>query len=204
MKPLPILSLSLSLLFISCNDNSQSQKNGTKLLDYKSFTIRVPENWKRVDVRGIDSFVGRIDIDSVTSIGFDMGWYCDPLVEGRSTSYYIVDFGNVFLPDSSKKQNLNEPTFWKYYGKADSSTIEKVKRNVVTMATIDGYKAKIVTPKKPGLGTTGVYIDSLWKSGDKVDGFVLTGENLTSKQQQQLQAAIKSLKFNRKVFNKSN
>jgi hypothetical protein len=147
------------------------------------------------DVRGIDSFEGRINIDSSTSIGFDLGWYCDTLSEGNRTNYYNIESGNIYTRDSSVKQNLDDPTHWKYFGKADSNTVENLRRNRATWIAINHYKAKLITPKKAGLGTTGVYIDSLWKTGDNADGFVLSADNLTLKQQQQLIAAIKTLKF---------
>nr|WP_294793060.1 hypothetical protein [uncultured Mucilaginibacter sp.] len=162
--------------------------------------MQVPESWTRVDVRGIDSFVGRIDIDSNAFIGFDLGWYCDSLGEGRHTTYYSVESGSVYVPDSAAKQNLSNPTVWKYFGKADSITIAKLRRNVAVIENVDGYHAKIVTPKRSGLGITGIYIDSLWKSGGNVDGFVMTAHNLTFEQQKKFISAIKSLKFNRNGF----
>ncbi|MFD0749785.1 hypothetical protein ACFQZS_06505 [Mucilaginibacter calamicampi] len=160
--------------------------------------MEVPKNWKRVDVKGIDSFVGRIDIDSAKSIGFNMGWYCDNLEEGKFTDYYNIDFGNVYIPDTSKKRATDNTTYWKYFGKADRATIAKVKRQVSVYTNIDQYRAKIVTPKVTGIGITGVYIDSLWKAGDSPEGFVLCGENLTFKQQRQLLSAIKTLRFYQK------
>lgn len=192
--PIRILSLICCFMYTGCKPSNR-YSDGTKLLDYKYFTIRVPQSWKRVDVKGIDSFVGRIEIDSKTHFGFDMGMYCDTLGEGRLTSYYNIEEGNLYTPDSSVKQNLNDPTVWKSVGEATEANIEKLRRNQVTWATIDHYNAKIVTPKKTGVGITGIYIDSLWKSGDGVDAFGLSAENLNLYQQQQLLKAIKTLKF---------
>lgn len=194
MKVQLLLWLTVLIVLASCTGNKQSN-DGTKLLDYKYFTIRVPKSWKRVDVRGIDSFVGRIDIDSTTTISFNMGWYCDTLSEGRRTNYYNIESGDIYTPDRSFKQNPDDPTHWKYFGKADSNTVENLRRNRATWVAIDHYKAKLITPKMVGIGTTGIYIDSLWKTGDNADGFVLSADNLTAKQQQQLIAAIKTLKF---------
>jgi hypothetical protein len=194
MKVQLFLWLTVLILLASCTGNNQS-KDGIKLLDYKYFTIRVPKNWKRVDVRGIDSFVGRIDIDSTTSIGFNLGWYCETLSEGRRTKYYNDEGEDIFIPDSSIKQNLDDPTHWKYFGKADSNTVKNLRRNRAIWVAIDHYKAKLITPKKVGIGTTGIYIDSLWKTGDNADGFVLSADNLTAKEQQQLITAIRTLKF---------
>lgn len=181
------------ILLANCKSNQFTED--TKVLDYKYFTIRVPKSWKRIDVRGIDSYVGALQIDSKTQISFDMGWYCDTLGEGRRTTYYSIEGKNVYVPDSSVKQNLNSPNACKYWGPADSGTIEKLRHNQIGYTIIDHYRAKLVTPKRVGLGTTGIYIDSLWKAGDYPDGFVLSGDNLTLKQQQQVLVAIKTLKF---------
>lgn len=194
MKPFLFLCLAL-LLLISCTTKKRADNDGTKLLDYGYFTVRVPQDWKRVNAKGIDSYVGRIDIDSSSSIGFNMGWYCKTLSEGHRTKYYDIEGENVYTPDSSAKQNLNDPNVWKYYGRADSSTLEKLRRQKVSWTIISRYKAKLVVPKMTGVGTTGVYIDSLWRTGDHPDGFVMSGENLPLQQQQQLIKAIKTLKF---------
>jgi hypothetical protein len=82
-----------------------------------------------------------------------------------------------------------------YRGKPDSSSIATITVNRKQWITIDGYKAKLITPTHAGKGTTGIYIDSLWNAGSDTDKFQINGHNLTSKQQQQLIAAIKTLKF---------
>jgi hypothetical protein len=194
MKVQLLLWLTVLIALASCTGNKQSN-DGTKLLDYKHFTIRVPKSWKRVDAKGIDSYVGEIHIDSNTIINFDLGWYSNSLSEGRSTTYYSVESGKVYVPDSSIKQNLEDPTHWKYYGKADSSTLEKLKRERIAWLNISNYRAKLITPKRIGLGTTGIYIDSLWNAGNSNDRFQMNGKNLTLTQQQQFIKAIKTLKF---------
>jgi hypothetical protein len=194
MKTYFYICLSL-LLLTSCTGCKPSVTDGTRLLDYGYFTIRVPQEWKRVDIKGIDSFVGEINIDSSKAISFDMGWFCDTLGEGLRTKYYQVESGNIYTPDNKVKQDLNDPTYWRYFAKADSNTIERLKRNTITWTTIDHYRAKMVKPKRAGLGITGVYIDSLWQWGDHPADFVLSGRDLTSKQQQQLITAIRTLKF---------
>jgi hypothetical protein len=189
-----LLWFSLPLLLLSCTESKQPD-SGTKLLNYGYFTIQVPQSWKRVDVKGIDSYVGEIHIDSNTIISFDLGWHSNSLSEGRSTTYYNIESGEIYTPDSSIKQDLRYPTHWKYYGKADSVTLEKLKRNRTTWLNVDEYRAKLITPKNIGSGTTGIYIDSLWKEGDNNDKFQINGQDLTSTQQQQLITAIKTLKF---------
>jgi hypothetical protein len=81
MKVKLFLWFALPILLLSCNSNKKSD-DGTKLLDYKYFTIRVPQSWKGIDAKGIDSYVGEIHIDTSTVISFDLGWYSNSLVEG--------------------------------------------------------------------------------------------------------------------------
>jgi hypothetical protein len=64
--------------------------------------------------------------------------------------------------------------------------------------TIDHRKATIVRPKKSGLGTTGVVIDSLWVAGSGIDRFQINGHNLKSDNQRLFLEAIKTLRFKRK------
>jgi hypothetical protein len=191
MKAQLLLWFALPILLASCTGNKQSN-DGTKLLDYKYFTIRVPKSWKRVDAKGIDSYLGEIHIDSNTIINFDLGWYSNNLVEGSED--YVIRHDSLFvlreLPISLSNQIRED-----YRGKPDSSSIAVITVNRKQWITIDGYKAKLITPTHAGKGTTGIYIDSLWNAGSDTDKFQMNGQNLTLKQQQQLIAAIKTLKF---------
>ena len=64
--------------------------------------------------------------------------------------------------------------------------------------TIDGKEAKIVLPRRSGIGTTGVYFhrlhSQLYDMRNPVT-FSLNGENLKPENEQNLLKAIKTLKF---------
>ena len=75
---------------------------------------------------------------------------------------------------------------------------DKYRKNNVLWDTIDGRKAKIVYPRKSGIGTTGVYIDSLWVSGSQVDRFNLYGKNLKPGNEKKVLQALRTLKFRKK------
>jgi hypothetical protein len=75
---------------------------------------------------------------------------------------------------------------------------DKYRKNNVTWDTIDGRKAKIVYPRKSGVGITGVYIDSLWISGADVDRFNLYGVNLSADNERQVLKSLQTLKFRKK------
>lgn len=73
--------------------------------------------------------------------------------------------------------------------------MEKLLKNSTTFEIIDSKKAKIVTPKKTGLGTTGVYFDSLWSAGASADRFQLNGKNLKPENEKLLLKALRTIKF---------
>lgn len=193
MKAYLFICFATALSFISCNYHTVKRDDGTRLLDYNYFTIRVPQNWKRMDVKGMDSYIGEIQIDVNTKISFDLGWYSNSLDEGAQD--FLIRHDSLFvkrtLPVCVSRVNY----VFDYRGKLDSANIAPLRINKKQWLQIDGYRAKLITPRQPGKGTTGIYIDSLWKAGDANDKFQLSGHNLTLKQQQQLLAAVKTLKF---------
>ncbi len=63
---------------------------------------------------------------------------------------------------------------------------------------IDGYQSKIVTPRKPGKGITGIYIDSLNGAGFSRHKFNLYGHDLSLENQQKFLKAIRTLKFRKR------
>lgn len=128
------------------------------------FTIDAPKQWKSIEVKGVDSFVGLIVVSSSDTLEFDLGYYSNSLTE---------------MEDENNEGN------------------SIVKSNVV-YDNFDGKKVKILKPKRVGVGITGIYIDSLWKVKSDIVRFNLYGSNLTSRSQNELLRAIKSLKFYRK------
>ncbi len=71
--------------------------------------------------------------------------------------------------------DLTETEVEDIYGHID----RKLAKNKVSYDIIANYKTKIVTPKRYGVGMSGVYIDSLWKQGQDKIKFNLYGNNLT-------------------------
>jgi len=188
LKIMKIL-IGLFLLFItSCTDSKpQSDK---KTLDFGSFTIETPNSWTKIKTQGADSYVGRIAIDNTDTVDFDLGWYSNTLTETepqmieRSMLKYmdVLDTTEFIIVESLKG--------------IDS---DKYKKNNVLWDTIDGRKAKIVFPRQSGIGTTGIYIDSLWLRGSDVDRFNLYGDNLKPENEKQFLEALRTLKFNKRT-----
>jgi hypothetical protein len=160
-------------------------------MDFGSFTIETPPGWTKIKERGTDSYVGKIAIDKNDTLDFDLGWYSNKLYEQELT---ILDSSMIGSVDTTavdpysivfvKDRRLIDP--------------DKYRKNNVTWDTIDGRKAKIVYPRKSGVGITGVYIDSLWISGADVDRFNLYGVNLSADNERQVLKSLQTLKFRKK------
>ncbi len=153
-------------------------------MDFGTFTIETPHTWKQIKAQGIDSYVGKIAIDDSDILHFDLGWYSNDLTEyqevkmGDGRTYYISSHDTAYSPTL-----------------VDSAYRDRVVKSNVTWFTIDGRRAKVLTPIKSGIGTTGIYIDSLWQAGSDVDKFNLYGTNLKPQNEKSVLSAFKTLKF---------
>lgn len=163
-------------------------KNDSKTMDFGSFSIETPQSWSAIKKRGLDSYVGSIAIDDTDTIRFDLGGHSNKLYEYDPTilDSNMIESIDTYIVDTSKV------IFVKNKMTVDP---DRYRKNNVLWDTIDGRTAKIVYPRKPGIGTTGVYIDSLWISGSAVDRFNLFGENLKPKNEQKVLEALRTLKF---------
>jgi hypothetical protein len=188
-KTIIVTTLTLSLIFISC-DRVKEEK---KTLDFGLFTIEVPRTWEKVKRQGIDSYVGQIAIDETDTLEFDLGWYSNSLKEVPN---FRVEQGRVHV--LNEKLSKSDSLVYDFAGTIDTVDIDKFLRDSVTWTTIDNRKAKLVQPKKSGRGTTGVYIDSLWAAGSDIDKFEINGQNLKPDNERLFIQAIKTLRFKSK------
>lgn len=171
--------------------NQPTPKGDTKTIDFGSFTIETPQTWKPIEEKGIDSYVGRIAIDSTDTLSFDLGWYSNKLYE----------YDQAFLDSSmigSIDTNFVDPNAVVFVKDRMRVDPDKYRKNNVSWDTIDGRKAKIVYPRQSGIGTTGIYIDSLWVKGSDIDRFNLYGENLKPENEKKVLQALRTLKFRKK------
>jgi hypothetical protein len=178
----------LLLLFIGCTDNKTT--SGKQTLDFGSFTIATPNGWTKIERQGVDSYVGQIAIDNTDTLHFDLGWYSNNLNEYEPT---ILDSSIIGAIDTSMI-DTSEVIFVKNRMRVDP---DKYKKNNVSWDTIDGRKAKIVYPRQTGIGTTGIYIDSLWQAGSDFDRFNLYGVNLKPENEKLILEALKTLRFHK-------
>ena len=158
----------------------------TKTMDFGEFTIETPNTWKQIKAKGIDSYVGKIAIDDSDILYFDLGWYSNDLSEYQEVN--LADNKTYYI---SSNDTAYSPAL------VDSSNKEKVVKSNITWDTIVGRRAKVLSPIKPGIGTTGIYIDSLWQAGLGIDKFNLYGTNLKPHNEKAVLAAFKTLKFHK-------
>jgi hypothetical protein len=172
----------LVFTLISCSESKNNA--GKHTLDFGRFTIETPDSWNQIKEHiPYDSYVGRIAVDSVDTIYFDLGLHSNSLTE-----YVKINDGNSTLFYS--KENLNN-----HIVKGDSLEIDSLVKSKFFWDIFDRRKTKIVTPKISGIGTTGIYIDSLWKEGGNIEKFNLYGTNLNPVTEKLLLESIKTLKF---------
>lgn len=181
MKKL-IFYLFLLLTVLACRQSGK--ENAANVMDFGSFTIQAPAHWHRMILHGIDSYVGAIVIDSTDTLMFDLGWYSNDLAEYQEV---IMNDGRTYYISNS--DTAYNPTLF------DSANRDKVEKSKISWDTIDGRRAKILSPIKPGVGITGIYIDSLWKSGPDHDRFNLYGTNLKPVNEKAVLEALGTLKF---------
>lgn len=171
--------------------NQSTPKGDTKTMDFGSFTIETPQTWKPIEQKGVDSYVGKIAIDSTDTLSFDLGWYSNKLYEYDQA---ILDSSMIGSIDT----NFVDPSAVIFVRDRMRVDPDKYRKNNVSWDTIDGRKVKIVYPRKSGIGTTGVYFDSLWIQDSGIDRFNLYGENLKPQNEKKVLKALRSLKFQQK------
>jgi hypothetical protein len=176
----------LLLLIIGCADKKTKTANQT--LDFGSFSIVTPNGWTKIKAQGIDSYVGRISIDNTDTIDFDLGWYSNTLTEPEPQIIQRSMLKNMDVLDTSQFIIVDS---------RKGIDPDKFKKNNISWDTIDGRKAKIVFPRQSGIGTTGIYIDSLWQGGSDVDRFNLYGNNLKPANEKLFLQALRTLKFHK-------
>lgn len=181
------------MLLYGCNHNNNPSE--TKLLNFEYFTINVPKAWEQIKLRGEDSYVGEIKIDSNKVVYFDLGWYSNSLNEDDDREDYMIESGNIYLRDTPKVVKGKQTYNYKYLDTATEVNLQKVRQNKIDWINIDGYNTKLVLSKQSSNGITGIYIDSLWNAGNSRDRFMMSSYRLTEAQRKELINAFKSLKF---------
>ncbi|RZS93146.1 hypothetical protein [Aquimarina brevivitae] len=167
------------IILTGCNNSQQN-----KVIDFNSFEITVPRTWNKLDVKGIDSYVGGFSTNSGDSIFFDYGNHTfkmdlvlkvNDLKEYKKLDSIGFEVNDLIF---SKYPNIdqNQGTFHNEYYMYDS---------------IDNYQAKISAPKIIGNGTTGIYFEGLPKGKN----LYVYGNNLTDNEHRELLKSFKTIKI---------
>lgn len=177
------MNLSIKLLFCYLFTLVSSEEK--KILDMRFFTLETTTDWSFDEGKGADSWVGDFLIDNKEILKFDFGRYSCNTITGNDfyisndslfTENYIDNKQNFVFVKMRNQLNLNSNTqYHLYYYK-----------------TINGFKAKILTPAKTGKGITSISFDKT-----KTQGLCLKiyGYNLSFQHQNELLTYIKTLKF---------
>lgn len=176
----------LLLVLLGC----EKQKHSLQEMDFETFKITVPKEWKKVEAEGIDSYVGKIAIDENDTLKFDYGWY----------SYGLEEELPIII-EKSALDTINLTLMEEEYliiDSFDNFEIDSILKNNVKYEYIDEMKSKIVVPKKSGIGLIGVCFDSVGMYGTGKIRFNLYGINLNPKNEIEVIKAIKTLKFTNK------
>ncbi|MDN3673049.1 hypothetical protein QWY99_08315 [Flavobacterium branchiarum] len=172
----------LTIFIFSCNENK------VKTINMGNYEIDIPSDWKEINQNGIDSNLIVILTAKGDTIISDFGEYSEKFEETNK----------VF----SKKQLLKykdmgmntENLFWSNTPEIDQAQgtfLDEYYMYVI----IDKHKSKLRIPKKEGKGFTGISIDSIKKSKNRL---TIIGKNLNRIDSDLLVNSFNTIKFNNK------
>jgi hypothetical protein len=184
------VSILILLLILSC------KKSDYKTINFGSFGITVPQNWKEYELKGIDSYVGGLITSEKDTLIFDLGWYSGDLTKNIDI---LVFEKTEYSKFSETLKNRLEKV--KHLVVADKFTDEYDAKDYLkykfTKDSIDCYLVKFIKPTNRGFGASGIYIDSL-KGGGMNSGktrLSFYGNDLSESTQSEFFKALKKMKF---------
>ncbi|PRY02940.1 hypothetical protein CLV24_1449 [Pontibacter ummariensis] len=208
------MKLLLVLLFLlpltSCNTVEQQEKEDWQKITVGNYSFKFPADFNLIEETGIDSYVGRIEGDSINFF-FDYGEYPNALALTpeqyledstwvKDASYQFMESGKTYNVDmlpkveviSMRKATLEDSLKWKGSDYVATGRHEKyvfdfpiylpkeTKEHDVSIDTFDNQYRKIVKAKNPKKGITGIHIKPL--NGDIA--LTLVADSLTESQQE--------------------
>ena len=72
MRNLIYLIITTTILF-SCSESKTQGEQSLKNIDFEVFSIKVPVDWIKLDIKGMDSYVGGIETVEKDTVLFDYG-----------------------------------------------------------------------------------------------------------------------------------
>lgn len=97
-----------------------------KTIDFESFKITVPENWNKVQIKGIDNYVGGLVTDQKDTLIFDIGWYsADVMKEDFPLIYDNKQYNEL---SENERKLLNDENYLIVDSISQKVDVEKYRR----------------------------------------------------------------------------
>ncbi|TLF39864.1 cytochrome c family protein [Maribacter aurantiacus] len=111
-----ILVLMVSMIYLLAN--GFGIKSANEKIDFGAFEMTIPHDWKKIEFKGIDSYVGGIT-NGIDSLTFDYGWYSyDFKYENGETQLFATDTINGKIALLTKPKEVGKGTIGVYIEKA--------------------------------------------------------------------------------------
>lgn len=177
-----IFSLLLVTLISGCSDEE------SKKIDMDIYTIKVPNIWKKIKIQGIDSNVSAILTSSGDTIISDYGKHSEKFEETNK----------VFSKEQIQKYKAmkmdTENLFWSNTPEIDQAQGTFLNEYYM-YEKIDNYKVKFRISKKDNKGITGIFVDSLFNTGNRL---TIYSKNLNKSDKDLLINSFYTIKFKEK------
>ncbi|MFG4002092.1 hypothetical protein [Flavobacterium aquidurense] len=171
----------LAAFFICC-----TKENNNKA-DSSHYLIILPQDWKKINVPGIDSDVQIVITKNGDSIYFDFGKFSEKFDETNKVFSIAqikkykamgMDTDNLFFSNTPEIDQAQGTFLKEYY----------------YYVTIDKVRGKIKVPKIIGKGEVGIYFDSIDNKNNRLS---IIGKNLNENDQKDILKSFNTIKFKR-------
>lgn len=182
-----IISSLITITFLSCSND----KN--KKVDMGIYKIDIPNNWKKIEIQGFDSNVVGIVTSSGDTIISDYGKYSEKFEQTNK----IFSKEQILKYKEMKMDTKN--LFWSTTPEIDQAQGTFLNEYYMYV-TIDNQNVKFRIPKIDNKGITGISIDSLFNSDNRL---TIIAKNLKENEKKILIKSFYSLNFNEEHFKNS-
>jgi len=174
-----IICLLITLTFSSCNTEK------SKKIDMGVYIIDLPQNWKKINVKGIDSDLNAILTPAGDTIISDYGKYSQKFDETNK-----VFSKEQILKYKSMKMDVRN-LFWSTTPEIDQAQGTFLNEYYM-YENIDNQKVKFRVSKKNNKGVTGISVDSLFNTNNRL---TITAKNLNKLEKDLLMDSFFTIKF---------
>ena len=176
-----ILSILFICVFFSC---SKEKLKGISLL---GFSIGIPDEWKRIKMKGIDSETYGLSTAQGDTVFIDYGKFSNEFNE----TIKVFSFTQIKKYDSLKMNTKDLKVSLTPHIDQNQAVFHKEYYYYLNFEDIQG---KVRVPKQIGKGITGISFRNINGSENHL---TIYGKNLRLKEQNQLLESFKTIKFTR-------